>query len=74
LKDLQQLAADAVKHLIAKGQEKGFLTYKEIADALDITVNTVKGYIKNIYSKLGVNRRMQAVTKARELGILKVKF
>jgi len=35
LKDLQQLAADAVKHLIAKGQEKGFLTYKEIADALE---------------------------------------
>ncbi|HOP70314.1 MAG TPA: RNA polymerase sigma factor RpoD [Bacillota bacterium] len=35
MKDLQQLAADAVKHLIAKGQEKGFLTYKEIADALE---------------------------------------
>jgi len=35
LKDLQQLASDAVKHLIAKGQEKGFLTYKEIADALE---------------------------------------
>ncbi len=55
--------------LIAEG-----MSNKEIADALDITVNTVKGYIKNIYSKLGVNRRMQAVTKARELGILKVKF
>ncbi|HAF66239.1 MAG TPA: RNA polymerase sigma factor RpoD [Clostridiales bacterium UBA9857] len=35
MKDLQQLASDAVKHLIAKGQEKGFLTYKEIADALE---------------------------------------
>lgn len=35
MKDLQQLAADAVKHLIAKGQEKGFLTYKEITDALE---------------------------------------
>lgn len=43
----------------------------EIADKLDITINTVKGYIKNIYLKLGVNRRVQVVKKARELNILK---
>lgn len=52
--------------LIAEG-----MSNKEIADRLDITVNTVKGYIKNIYGKLGVNRRVQAVTRGRELGILK---
>jgi RNA polymerase primary sigma factor len=34
LKDLQ-VATGAIKQLIAKGQEKGFLTYKEIADALE---------------------------------------
>ncbi len=34
MKDLQ-VATGAIKQLIAKGQEKGFLTYKEIADALE---------------------------------------
>jgi RNA polymerase primary sigma factor len=34
LKDLQA-DTDAIKQLIAQGREKGFLTYKEIADALE---------------------------------------
>jgi ATP/maltotriose-dependent transcriptional regulator MalT len=38
---------------------------------LEITINTVKGHVKNIYTKLGVNRRLQAVTKAKALKILK---
>jgi len=55
-----------VLNLIAKG-----MSNKEIAYHLEITINTVKGYIKNLYAKLGVNKRLQAVTKARELKILK---
>jgi histidine kinase len=55
-----------VLKLIAKG-----LSNKEIADWLDITINTVKGHIKNIYNKLGVNRRLQAVSRAKALKILK---
>jgi predicted ATPase/DNA-binding CsgD family transcriptional regulator len=55
-----------VLRLIAEG-----MSNMEIADKLDITINTVKGYIKNIYLKLGVNRRVQVVKKARELNILK---
>ena len=37
----------------------------EIAENLNITINTVKGHIKNIYQKLGVNRRVQLLQKQR---------
>jgi LuxR family maltose regulon positive regulatory protein len=43
---------------------------QEIADELFLSVNTVKWYARNIYSKLGVGNRRAAVIKARELEIL----
>jgi LuxR family maltose regulon positive regulatory protein len=43
---------------------------QEIADELYLSVNTVKWYARNIYSKLGVANRRAAVIRARELGIL----
>ncbi|MGB7093847.1 MAG: LuxR C-terminal-related transcriptional regulator, partial [Anaerolineales bacterium] len=43
---------------------------QEIADELYLSVNTVKWYARNIYSKLGVGNRRAAVVKARELSIL----
>jgi len=46
------------------------MSNKEIADRLVITVNTVKTYIKNIYEKLGVNRRVQVISRAKELNLL----
>jgi LuxR family maltose regulon positive regulatory protein len=42
---------------------------KEIARALDMTEHTVKFHLKNIFSKLKVERRGQAIAKARELGL-----
>jgi LuxR family transcriptional regulator, maltose regulon positive regulatory protein len=33
-------------------------------------LNTVRTHTKNIYAKLGVNRRRTAVTRAGELGLL----
>jgi DNA-binding CsgD family transcriptional regulator len=54
---------DVVK-LMADG-----LTNQEIADRLYISLNTIKTHISNIYSKLNVARRTQAIQKARELNI-----
>jgi LuxR family transcriptional regulator, maltose regulon positive regulatory protein len=42
---------------------------KEIARVLDMTEHTVKFHLKHIFAKLNVERRAQAVAKARELGL-----
>ena len=36
-------------------------TNEEIAREMEVTVNTVKTHLKNVYRKLGVSQRMQAV-------------
>ena len=46
------------------------LSNKEICDNLFLAISTVKGYNQNIFSKLGVRRRTEAVAKAKSLGIL----
>lgn len=45
-------------------------TSQGIADELFLSVGTVKKHTENIYSKLGVHKRMLAVTLAQELGLL----
>jgi LuxR family maltose regulon positive regulatory protein len=42
----------------------------EIARELFISVNTVRSHIKNIYGKLGVHKRKDAIQRARDLGLL----
>ncbi|NOR88771.1 MAG: hypothetical protein GQ524_00810 [Anaerolineales bacterium] len=54
-----------VLQLIAKGR-----TNPEIASRLYLSLNTVKVHTRNIYGKLGVNNRTQAVARGRALGIL----
>jgi LuxR family maltose regulon positive regulatory protein len=53
-----------VLELIAEG-----LTNLEIASRLFLALNTVKAHSRNIYGKLGVHSRTQAVARARALGI-----
>ncbi|MCP4543341.1 MAG: AAA family ATPase [Chloroflexi bacterium] len=45
-------------------------TNQEMANELCVSINTVKAHLKNIYSKLGVHKRRQAVATARELDLL----
>ena len=51
--------------LIATG-----LKNQEIADQLIISLNTVLYHTKNIYGKLGVNKRALAIARARELALI----
>ncbi|MBX7046013.1 MAG: response regulator transcription factor [Ignavibacteria bacterium] len=46
------------------------LTNQEIADKLFVSLNTIKTHTTNIYSKLGVKNRTQAVSKAKALNLL----
>lgn len=54
-----------VLSLLAQGQ-----TNKEIARTLDISPNTVKTHVSRLFEKLGVQRRTQALHRARSLGLL----
>jgi LuxR family maltose regulon positive regulatory protein len=46
------------------------LSSKDIARELGVSANTVRYHTKNIYGKLGVHRRFDAIGRARELGLL----
>jgi LuxR family maltose regulon positive regulatory protein len=49
---------------------RGPSSIKEIAQLLNISYGTAKGHTINLYAKLGVNRRWDAVARAEELNIL----
>jgi ATP/maltotriose-dependent transcriptional regulator MalT len=46
------------------------MSNRQIAEQLVVSINTVKWYVRQIYNKLGVNNRKEAVARARNLGLL----
>ena len=54
-----------ILQLIARG-----LSNREISERLFLALSTVKGHNRNIFGKLEVQRRTEAVARARELGLL----
>jgi len=54
-----------VLHELAKG-----LANKQIADVMNISMHTTKGYLKNILTKLHVADRTEAVTVAIQRGLI----
>jgi len=49
---------EMVLDCLAKG-----LTYKQIADQLNVSIHTVRNYIRRVYEKLHVRSRTEAVVK-----------
>ncbi|WP_238546200.1 response regulator transcription factor, partial [Pseudomonas aeruginosa] len=56
----------AVLELIAQG-----LSNQEISERLFISLHTVKSHARHINDKLGVERRTQAVARAKHMGLLR---
>lgn len=67
--NLRELGVTPREHeilgLIAEG-----LSNRQIADRLCVTESTVKTHAYRLFDKLGVGRRMQAVRRGRELGLI----
>lgn len=67
--ELQRLGISKREHevleLIARG-----LSNQEIADKLFVSLNTIKTHTSNLFLKLEVNRRTQAIQKAKDLRLI----
>lgn len=67
--ELHRLGISKREHEVLELMARG-LSNQEIADSLFISLSTVKTHSSNLFQKLGVERRTQALQKARESGIL----
>jgi len=57
-----------VLRLISRGY-----SYQEIGENLKLSINTIRAHIRNIYRKLSVKSRSEAVFEATQLGIITLK-
>ncbi len=64
IEPLSQRELDVLR-LIAQG-----LSNREIGQRLFLALSTVKGHTRILFNKLQVERRTEAVARARELGLL----
>lgn len=45
--------------------------YRAAADAMGVSVNTVRNYVRSVYEKLHVHSSSEAVSKALRLGLIR---
>lgn len=69
LQALERLGISKREHEVLELMAKG-LSNQEIADKLFVSVNTIKTHLANLFAKLDVSRRTQAVQKGKELGLI----
>jgi DNA-binding NarL/FixJ family response regulator len=65
--DILTKRESAILNLIARGD-----SYSEVARLLSVSVGTVQTHVKNIYGKLSVHSRGQAVFEAQRRGLLQM--
>jgi DNA-binding CsgD family transcriptional regulator len=68
-RNLDQLGITRREHEILQLIAEG-LSNREIGERAFISENTVKTHSSRLFDKLGVSRRVQAVQKGRELGLI----
>ncbi|MEK2607915.1 LuxR C-terminal-related transcriptional regulator [Pseudomonas shirazensis] len=74
--ELPTLSSDAVSGVLNSREIEilhlvhGGLRNKEIGRRLNITEGCVKWYMQQIFDKIGVRRRSQAVSRARQFGVI----
>lgn len=64
LEGLTEREKNLLRH-VARG-----LSNKDLADRLSVSTNTVKWHLRNIFEKLQINNRVQAIAVARHLGLI----
>ena len=68
-KDDEQHVLSPREHEILILVSKGY-TSKEIGEILELSFHTINGYVKNLYKKLSVNSRTEAIYEATRQGII----
>ncbi len=68
-RELDRLGISKREHEVLQWMAKG-LSNQEIADKLFVSLNTVKTHTSNLFLKLEVSRRTQAIQKAKELSLI----
>jgi LuxR family maltose regulon positive regulatory protein len=64
VEELSARETEVLRHLA------DLLTTEEVAEAMFVSVNTVKSHIRSILRKLSVARRNEAIRRARELNVI----
>jgi two-component system, NarL family, response regulator LiaR len=67
--ELKRLGISRREHEVLELMAKG-LSNQEIADTLFVSLNTIKTHSSNLFLKLQVSRRTQAIQKAKELRLI----